>query len=127
MADFVLDASAIMAVIFNEPGEKVVRSQSGIGAASAVNISEVYARAVERGLQETSVEAAIRTLRIERHEFAEGHDVETARLRPLTRHLGISLADRACLALARRLALPVFTADRRWAKLKIGVDVRLIR
>ena len=48
-------------------------------------------------------------------------------MRPATRAAGLSLADRTCLALARRLALPVLTADRSWSDLELGVDVRLIR
>lgn len=50
-----------------------------------------------------------------------------ARLRPTTRHLGLSLADRACLALAQRLGLPVLTTDRAWAQLQIGVEIHLAR
>lgn len=50
-----------------------------------------------------------------------------ARLRAATRHLGLSLADRACLALAQRLKLPVLTTDRAWAQLQIDVEIRLAR
>ena len=50
-----------------------------------------------------------------------------ARLRPTTRHLGLSLADRGCLALAQRLELPVVTTDRAWVQLRIGVEIRLAR
>ena len=53
--------------------------------------------------------------------------LEIARLRPLTKARGLSLADRACLALARRLEIPVLTADRDWADLNLGVTVQLIR
>lgn len=126
MAEVVLDASALMAVIFGEPGEQVVRRLAAT-AASAVNLSEVHARSVERGLSEAEIEAAISKLVEEPYSFSVGDGLLAARLRPLTRHLGLSLADRACLALGQRLGLPVYTADRRWKKLDIGVDVRLIR
>jgi ribonuclease VapC len=53
--------------------------------------------------------------------------VEIARLRPLTKAHGLSLADRACLALARRLEIPVVTADRDWADLNLGTTIQLIR
>lgn len=52
---------------------------------------------------------------------------DCAGLRPVTKHLGLSLGDRACLALAKREVLPVLTADRVWSELDIGVEVRLIR
>lgn len=56
------------------------------------------------------------------------HDcVEVARLRPKTRDLGLSLADRACLALTKRLGVPVLTADRTWAEADLDLEVRLIR
>jgi PIN domain nuclease of toxin-antitoxin system len=50
-----------------------------------------------------------------------------AALRPLTRPLGLSLGDRACLALAQQLRRPALTAERSWARLDVGVEVRLIR
>jgi len=126
-AEAILDASAIMAVMFREPGEAVVRGIGCETAASAVNISEVYSRAVERGSTEALVDLAISTLAIKVQDF-DAHDARAAgRLRPRTRHLGLSFADRACLALAQRLALPVLTANRSWTKLDIGVEVRLIR
>jgi PIN domain nuclease of toxin-antitoxin system len=53
--------------------------------------------------------------------------IEIARLRPLTKAHGLSLADRACLALAKRLKIPVLTADRDWADLELGITVQLIR
>jgi PIN domain nuclease of toxin-antitoxin system len=60
-------------------------------------------------------------------EFTYDDSIEAARLRPLTRHLGLSLADRACLALASRMEFPVLTADQAWAQLELGIDIRVIR
>jgi ribonuclease VapC len=59
--------------------------------------------------------------------FDEEQAMETARLRPLTRSLQLSLSDRACLALARLRQLPVMTADRAWAKLNLGIQITVIR
>jgi PIN domain nuclease of toxin-antitoxin system len=53
--------------------------------------------------------------------------VEIARLRPLTREHGLSLSDRACLALPKRLDLPALTADTAWSRLDLRVEVRRIR
>jgi len=55
------------------------------------------------------------------------HALIAARLRPLTRHLGLSLGDRICLALAIERQCPALTADRNWANLKIGIPIQLIR
>jgi len=126
-AEAILDASAIMAVVFQEPGEAVVRGIARETAASAVNVAEVYSRAIERGSTEALVDLAISTLAINVRHFDALDARAAARLRAPTRHLGLSLGDRACLALAQRLDLPVLTADRSWAKLDIGVEVHLIR
>ena len=53
--------------------------------------------------------------------------METGLLRVPTGHLGLSLADRACLALGQRLNLPVYTADRVWAQLQLSIPIHLIR
>jgi len=99
---------------------------------SAVNWAEVLSRLASAGADPDEVSQRLAS-------EAEMGDVLTvvaltgsdgpaiARLRPTTRHLGLSLADRACLALAQRLGLPVLTTDRAWAQLQIGVEIRLAR
>jgi PIN domain nuclease of toxin-antitoxin system len=52
---------------------------------------------------------------------------QTGALRPATKALGLSLGDRACLALARRERLPILTADRSWAKLDLGIPIKVMR
>jgi ribonuclease VapC len=59
--------------------------------------------------------------------FTTADAIDAARLRPLTRSVGLSLADRACLALAHRLNAPALTADRAWFRLELDVEVRLLR
>ena len=126
MAEAVLDASALLAALLLEPGHETVREADGAGI-SAVNLAEVYARADERGAGNGRVDAIVELMSIAVHGFARGDARLTAALRRSTRHLGLSLGDRACLALGQRLGLPVMTADRRWAELDIGVEVHLIR
>jgi PIN domain nuclease of toxin-antitoxin system len=60
-------------------------------------------------------------------DYDEAQALKTAALRPLTIHLGLSLGDRACLALAAAMRLPVMTTDRKWAELDVGVEVVVIR
>jgi PIN domain nuclease of toxin-antitoxin system len=92
-----------------------------------VNLAEVASAFVEEGVPIDDVRRRLIGLPLHIVPF-EGEQVfEAARLRRLTHHGGLSLADRACLALARLRNAPVLTTDRAWRSLKVGVDVRLIR
>jgi PIN domain nuclease of toxin-antitoxin system len=133
-AGFVLDASALLAHLLAEPGGDVVRDTLAEQAAvmSAVNWAEVLSRLASAGADPYEVAQRLASqvalgdvLTVIALEDSDGPAI--ARLRPRTRHLGLSLADRACLALAQRLELPVLTTDRAWAQLKIGVEIRLAR
>ena len=124
----VVDASAVIAWLRREPGaEQVDAAWQDEPVISAVNLAEVLSKVGERG---GDVRAAARDLRIEglRVEAYWDEDaVATAELRLATRAQGLSLGDRACLALAGRLGVPVLTADQQWAGTKVGVTVQLIR
>jgi len=123
----VLDASAVLALLLGETGAETVRDHLIGSCLSSLNYSEVLARTTQLC---GALDEAKR--RVDQHDFdivpfdSEQATV-TASLLASTRHLGISLADRACLALGLTRGLPVLTADRAWANLDIGVAVRLIR
>jgi ribonuclease VapC len=127
MSGAVLDASAVLAVLLEEPGSVAVVPYIGVGHLSVVNYSEVVARLSERGAPPEVIDAQISVLDLR----IAGFEQETARaaglLREATKEYGLSFADRACLATAQRLGLPVVTADRDWSKLDIGISVELIR
>ena len=123
----VLDASALLAFMQKESGWESLRKVIGRAAMSAVNWSEVVGKAIERkapleGLREDVESAGIQILPFttEEAEIAAG-------MRTATQSLGLSLGDRAALALARRLNLPVYTTDRTWGRLSVGVRVRVVR
>ncbi|MBE3577908.1 MAG: type II toxin-antitoxin system VapC family toxin [Limnochordales bacterium] len=126
----VLDASALLAYLFDEPGAETVAEALASGVAmSAVNLSEVLAKLEDHGV---GVDRAIRDLTaygildaIEIMDFTLAQAQEAARLRTSTTIMGLSLADRACLALAKTLGLPALTADSTWTAVP-GVSVRLI-
>ena len=123
----VLDASALLALLFKEPGHGSVAEAADGALASTVNLAEVLARFVRDG---HPVAAVVRELEIYAVEWVPCDHLqaaEVAALWPLTRHAGLSLADRACLALALDRDLPVLTADRVWTELGLPLDVRLIR
>ena len=123
----VLDASAVLAVLNGEPGEKKVIPLLTESAVSSVNLTEVAAKLLEAGMDEASAQIAVSVLGIGKIvDFSEELAWETARLRPLTKQYGLSLGDRACLALARKLNVPAVTADKEWSKFKL-CKVTLIR
>jgi ribonuclease VapC len=115
----VLDASAVMALIREEPGEHVVAPLVGRAAWSAVNLCEVAGKLADRGMPAIDVRAALEELNLTLHEFDAELAFAAAELRRLVPR-GLSVGDRACLALARRLRLPAITADREWGRL--GID-----
>jgi ribonuclease VapC len=130
----VLDASALLALIRNEPGAARVGAAVDRGAAiSAVNWAEVLSKLIETGGDPET--AAMRALTISDLGAGGltlvGFDDEqarvVARLRNKTRSLGLSLADRAALALAQLRGLPVLTTDRAWRALRLAVKVEVIR
>ena len=127
MADWVLDASAVLAVILTEPGGDSVRPRIADSLLSAVNLVEVIARLLDLGFPPADIDDRLERLRFMVVPFDEDLALRAGLLRVQTRHLGLSVGDRACLALALREGLPVLTADRAWAKLDVGVEVVLIR
>ncbi|WP_135257201.1 type II toxin-antitoxin system VapC family toxin [Thermus caldilimi] len=124
-----LDASALLAFLLKEPGGERVKEALLQGAVmGAVNLAEVGSKLAERGLDPGEVFARLRARGIlgqtlEVFPFTEEDALEAARLRPL----GLSLGDRACLALARCLGLPALTADASWEGLAVGVRVEVVR
>lgn len=122
-----LDASAILALVNSEPGGEAVQDLIGGAIVSAANWSEILQKSAALGLNLEQVAAGLRGLGVAVVPFGAADAEATARLWPLTRHAGLSLADRACLALAQRLGVPAYTADRAWAPLQIGLEIQLIR
>ena len=127
MTAYVLDASALMAVLRREPGADFVRSRMAGATMSTVNASEAIMRSVENGLSEELVTMLIAAERVGLAPFDAEHARAAARLRPATSHAGLSFADRACLATAIRLGATAVTADRIWASLDLPCAIELIR
>ena len=123
MTRHVIDASAALAHLLDEAGGDWVVPHLKDGLISAVNLSEVVTRLVRAGADPMRADYLGWT--VMDHDADLAH--RTGRLWPWTAHLGLSLADRACLALAQREGLAVLTGDRAWAALDLGVDVVLIR
>jgi PIN domain nuclease of toxin-antitoxin system len=123
----VLDASAVLAHIAGEKGSDAVAQVAGGALLSTVNLAEVFSKLSERGLSADQADTIVYRYGFEIAPFDEGLARQTGALRQVTRKWGLSLGDRACLALAQREDLPVLTADRDWAKLNLGIEVKIIR
>lgn len=131
MSELVLDASAVLAYLQQEAGwDRVESALLGDRCIlSSVNLAEVLSRLADWGVPLDEAQARLGALDLEAVAFDGSLAYLTAALRPPTRPLGLSLGDRACLALARRRDLIALTADRGWTRLdaRLGVRVESIR
>jgi len=127
VTEVVLDASAVIALLQQEPGSDVVRMRLEGAAISAVNLSEVVAKLAEAGMPDREIHLALAPLGFDVRSFDGEAAYRAGLLRPATRSLGLSLGDRACLALGLALSRPVVTTERAWKRLAIGVTVVLAR
>ncbi|WP_082399797.1 type II toxin-antitoxin system VapC family toxin [Pseudonocardia sp. EC080625-04] len=123
----VLDASAVLAWLRAEPGADLVESYLEAAVISAVNLSEIYQKLAQRGVDADRTLRQLRTLGIGVEPVTATDAVTAATLWPVTRAAGLSLGDRCCLALATRLEGPAVTADTAWTQLEVGVTVVPIR
>ena len=126
MTDVVLDASAVLALLLDEPGADEVTLRLDGAAMSAANLAEVLTKLVDAGVPLPAASEAIGLLGIRIVPLDADAAFACAQLRPPTRERGLSLGDRACLALAKSLGVPAWTADRAWSDVD-GVEVRQIR
>jgi len=126
-----LDASAVLAFLQGEPGEDVVRQalQSSPCLVSAANQAEVISKALDRGGSKDNIERILSELNYTVTELLPEDGTQAGWLHAATRHLGLSLGDRLCLACAQRLKTQVLTADREWVKLatELGLNIFCIR
>ena len=123
-----LDASALLAYLQREPGFEAVREALREGAAiSAVNLAEVAGKLKVRGKDQERIVRRLLAMGLEVLPLTLEEALEAGALDPLTRPLGLSLGDRACLAAGKVRGLAVLTADRTWAGVVPGVDVVVVR
>jgi ribonuclease VapC len=128
MASSVLDASALLVLLKAEAGgDKVIAALTEGAAISAINFSEVIAKLNESGMPEEAIHEALDSLELDIVGFDTQNAYGAGLLRSATKRLGLSLGDRACLALAQQLNLPAITADRVWEGAVPDVVVRVIR
>jgi ribonuclease VapC len=133
MTRYVLDASALLAYLSDEAGASEMEKQLQTATCmSAVNWGEVVSKTSDLGKNPDQLRVLLRepgatTGKIRVFPFTLEDAWLLAKLRPVTRKQGLSLGDRACLALALRLTLPVLTADRLWTQFELPIKIKLIR
>ena len=121
----ILDASALLAWLQNEPGATIVEETLAESAISSLNWSEVLQKSLAHGVDITGLRQDLKALGLAILPFDRDAAEQTARLWSAGSNL--SLADRACLALGVQYAIPVLTADRFWTQVTVGATVRLVR
>ena len=130
MSDIVLDASAVIAVLDDEPGSAkaaALMAHSERAVVSAVNLAEVVSRFALAGATDLEVRSLLAPLSLTVMPFHAEAAFATGRLRTSTSGAGLSLGDRACLALGAALKCPVVTADRAWSAVAGDVEVIQVR
>ncbi|MGA2351788.1 MAG: type II toxin-antitoxin system VapC family toxin [Terracidiphilus sp.] len=123
----VIDSSAILAVFFNEPGAEIVLPILHGALLSTINLAEVHTRMLESGARAQQAWSWITSLQCEACFFSDTQARLAAELRSITRPFGLSLGDRACLALALERKATVYTTDRVWKQLDLGIEIEVIR
>ena len=127
MSEVVVDASAILALLNQETGSEEVSRFIGKAAISTVNLSEIIAKLADAGIPEEDIRQILSNLNLEVIDFNKEQALKAGMLRPITKSIGLSFGDRACLALGIILNQPVLTTDRLWGSINVGVEVRLLR
>ena len=126
MSATVLDATAVLALLNDEPGAGKVASLLSRAVISTVNLAEVVSKLAEAGISEERIKTVLGALGPVAIPFDEDLALRTGLLRPATSDYGLSLDDHAYLALGQYLRRPVLTADRTWKTLKLDVEIQTI-
>lgn len=127
MIDCVLDASAVLALLFEESGAETVEKRLPNAGVSAANHSEVVSKLADRGASRQEIDTLLAGVAAQIIPVDASLAMTAGMLRPSTRLQGLSLGDRMCLATACNLEVPALTTDRVWCDLDIGVTVETIR
>ncbi|MEM8669465.1 MAG: type II toxin-antitoxin system VapC family toxin [Planctomycetota bacterium] len=126
MKKAVLDASAVIAFVKRERGHEIVREWISGSVLSAVNYAEVLQTLGKTSGNRNLIEATLSNLRVSVADFDADHARNVAELYAIA-NKGISLADRACMAVGRTLDLPIVTGDHKWSELELNHELIIFR
>lgn len=124
---YMLDASAVLAMMLGENGGDQVRERLGASQISAVNLAEVVAKLQEGGVPDEVITSSLAELDFDVLDFDQNQAVRAGLLRIATRSNGLSLGDRACLSAAESGSAVAVTTDRAWGKLELDIAVEVLR
>ena len=127
MSAVVFDSSVLIAILRQEPGSEVGEQSLNDALISTVNLAEVATYLARNSVPPKKINEALAAFPIEVVPFDREQGLIAGCLYPACRSLGLSLGDRACLALAKSKSLPVLTADKAWLELEIDISVSSIR
>ena len=127
MTEYVLDASALLAMLNAEKGAELVQELLPESVVSTVNLAEVVTRLSAIGMPELDIRNALSLLGLVIVSYDEKQAYQTGFIQVNGKSHGLSLGDRACLSLAKEVGATAVTADRAWIDLEIGIPIRLIR
>lgn len=127
MSAVVFDSSVLIAILRQEPGSEVGEQSLNDALISTVNLAEVATYLARNSVPTETINQALAAFPIEVVPFDREQGLIAGCLYPACKSLGLSLGDRACLALAKSKDLPVLTADRVWLELELDVSVKSIR
>jgi len=123
----VVDSSVVLAFLLGELTSTEAEPWLTGASISTVNLSEIVAKLTDRGMSAEDIADTVADLNLEVRPFDQAQAERAGLLRSRTKEAGLSLGDRACLALAIDIGGGVATADKAWAKLDIGIQIELIR
>lgn len=123
----VIDSSVVLAAMLGEMTTTEAEPWLSSACISAVNFAEVVTRLTDRGVSPDELAESLLDMDLDVRPFDQEQALRAGLLRSQTRKLGLSLGDRACLALAVQLQSPVATGDKAWAQLDLGIKIELIR
>ena len=131
MQRVVLDASAVMAFLYDEPGggavEALLLDEETEVRVCAMNLCEVVTLLAAAGLGPEEIRENLELFDGQCADFTEAMAMRAGEMSTATRSAGLSLGDRACLTLAAEMGAVAWTTDRAWKKVKTGAVVKLIR
>lgn len=129
MSKFILDTSAILACLFNEPGVDLVADilMEGNGVISSANYAELVSKLVSKNMPMPEIMEITNGLDLEFIPQDKQQAQLAGELWTISKPFGLSLGDRSCLALGQMTQLPVLTANKIWKNVPAEVDIRIIR
>ena len=126
--EYVLDSTAVIALLYAEPGHKYVQEVLDKSAVSAVNLAEVVNKLAQRGPSSEAVRESLFRLELRVEDWSEDLAYRSAEFSPFSKSHGLSLGDRACLTLAKQLRATAVTSDRAWRRVpSLGVPIMIFR